>query len=426
MVDYLVGLIGRMGQWGYLVIFAGALLESAAMLGVFVPGEALVLAAGFFAAQGALDLDALILTVALGAAIGDSLGYELGRRWGRDALVQYGGRVGVTQRRLERVDAFFTRRGGSSVFLGRFVGFARALVPFLAGSSRMPYRRFLAYNVAGAVLWSIAIVLLGYFVGASWQAAEAWIGRISGSLLALLGLGLLFRFRHRLRGVVPWDIAVVVIAICLFGAITEDVVTKDPLTILDVRLSQWWELHRIPALTPAVIGFTSLHNPLPLTGLALLIGIFLLLKRDLRWLATLVITVLGGSLVNYAFKHVIQRARPSGEGVGLVFHTFSFPSGHVSGATLIYGFLAAYVVAHEQSTRTRSLAVAAALVMVMLVALSRMYVGAHFLSDVLAAFAESLAWLSLCLMALQGRLSGRTWQYFESRTKTELQHEHHS
>lgn len=418
MVDYLVGLIGRMGQWGYLAIFAGALLESAAMIGVFVPGEALVLAAGFFAAQGALDLDALIVTVALGATLGDSLGYELGRRWGRDALVQYGGRLGVTQARLERVDAFFTRRGGSSVFLGRFVGFARALVPFLAGSSRMPYRRFLAYNVAGAMLWSIAIVLLGYFVGASWHAVEAWIGRITAILLALVGLGLLFRFRTKLRGVVPWDIAVVVTAICVFGAITEDVVTKDPLTVLDLQVSQWWELHRIPALTPTVIGFTSIHNPLPLTGLTLVIGIFLLLQRELRWFATLVVTVGGGSLVNYIFKHAIQRARPSGEGVGLIFHTFSFPSGHVSGATLIYGFLAAYVVAHVQSAAARFLAVGAALAVVLLVALSRMYVGAHFLSDVLAAFTESLAWLSLCLMVLQGRLSRWTWQYFERQNET--------
>lgn len=417
MVDYLVGLVGRMGQWGYLVIFAGALLESAAMIGVFVPGEALVLAAGFFAAQGALDLDALIVAVAIGAVLGDSLGYELGRRWGRDALVRYGSRVGVTNARLERVDAFFTRRGGSSVFLGRFVGFARALVPFLAGSSRMPYARFLAYNVAGAVLWSIAIVLLGYFVGASWHAVEAWIGRITAMLIALLGLGVLFRYRHKLRSVVPWDIAVVVTAICLFGAITEDVVTKDPLTVLDLQLSQWWSLHRVPALTSAVIEFTSVHNTLPLAGFALLIGLFLLWRRELRWLTTLVVTVGGGSLMNFALKHAIHRARPSGEGVGLVFHTFSFPSGHVSGATLIYGFIAAYVVAHVRSTRVRLLAVGAALVMVLLVALSRMYVGAHFLSDVLAAFTESVAWLSLCLMVLQGRLSRWTWRYFEQQNE---------
>ncbi|MEP7328695.1 MAG: DedA family protein, partial [Betaproteobacteria bacterium] len=171
MLDYLIHLVDRLGHWGYLILFVGAMLESAAFLGVIVPGESLVLVAGFFAAQGLFDLGDLIVVVAIGATLGDSIGYELGRFLGRPWLLRFGHRVGINPGRLSRVDAFFVRHGGKSVFLGRFVGFARALVPFLAGASRMPYRVFLPYNALGAVLWSIVVVLLGYFLGASWQVA---------------------------------------------------------------------------------------------------------------------------------------------------------------------------------------------------------------------------------------------------------------
>lgn len=178
-VEYLAGLMSRMEHAAYGLVFLGAMLESAAMLGVIVPGEALVLLAGFLASQRVFDLDALITWVAIGAAVGDSLGYELGRRLGRPALVKYGSRVGINEDRVQRVEHFFERHGASSVFLGRFVGFARAIVPFLAGTSRMPYRQFMPFNVAGAALWSVAIVLAGYFVRSSWHAVEAWIGRAS-------------------------------------------------------------------------------------------------------------------------------------------------------------------------------------------------------------------------------------------------------
>ncbi|MEO5659054.1 MAG: DedA family protein, partial [Polaromonas sp.] len=186
MLQYLTHLVERAGQWGYVVIFLGAMLESAAFLGLLIPGESLVLLAGFLAAQGLLDLDVLMVVVAVGAALGDSMGYELGRRMGRTKLVHYGSRFGLTDARVAKADAFFARHGSKAVFFGRFVGFARALVPFLAGSSRMAYRQFLPYNVLGAALWASAVTLLGYFLGASWQSAERWLGRASAVLGGIL------------------------------------------------------------------------------------------------------------------------------------------------------------------------------------------------------------------------------------------------
>jgi membrane protein DedA with SNARE-associated domain len=191
ILQYLLDLVAGLGWWSYLLIFTAAALECAAFAGLLVPGESLVLASGFFAQQGILRLDAVMAATALGATVGDSIGYWLGCRLGRDWLLRHGSRFGIRERRLHQVEGFFQRHGPKAVFVGRFIGFARALVPFVAGASGMRYRRFLVYNALGAVLWAIGFVTLGYMLGASWQLAEKWIGRaglIVAGVIALAGL----------------------------------------------------------------------------------------------------------------------------------------------------------------------------------------------------------------------------------------------
>jgi undecaprenyl-diphosphatase len=445
MLDYLIGLVGRLGHWGYLVIFLGATLESAAFLGLLIPGESLVLVAGFFAAQRSLDLDVVIIVVAVGAALGDSIGYEMGRKLGRPALMHYGSRFGLSQARIDKAEAFFAKHGGKAVFLGRFIGFARALVPFLAGSSRMRYGQFLPFNILGAALWSSVVTLLGYFLGASWQSAEHWIGKASAILagvvifiLALVWLwriivshevvikqrwsrflrqprmqSLLQRFAPHLafiearlspQGVLGLHLTlgatVLIGAGWLFGGIAEDVVTGDPLTIVDVQIAQWLHAHGTPALTQCMLIVTHLHDPLVVSLMVALMMSYLIWKK--RWYGTLTVALVvpGGMLLNVLMKHAFHRARPSFENPLVMLTSYSFPSGHVAGSTLFYGVLAALVVSQTTSWSRRVWIVLLAFAMVALVAFSRMYLGAHYLSDVLAALAEGIAWLALCLTGM--------------------------
>ena len=445
MLDYFVNLVGRLGQWAYLVIFLGAMLESAAFLGLIIPGESLVLVAGFLAAQGLLDLDLLIVTVAIGAAMGDSIGYEMGRRLGRPALVQYGSRFGLTDTRVDKADAFFARHGSKAIFLGRFVGFARAIVPFLAGSTKMPYHKFLPYNVFGAALWSSAIVLLGYFLGAGWRTAERWMGRASailgGILLFFLLLAWLYRWalRHEAHIKQAWErfiqrpriaalrlrfapqiaflharlsprsylglnltlgALLLIGASWLFGGIAEDVLTGDPLTLVDVRVAEWFHAHAAPVLTQCMLLITHLHGPIAIIIYMALTVLYLAWRSDWYWLICLVVTVPTGMLVNVLMKYTFHRARPSFDHPLLVLSTYSFPSGHVAGTTLFYGVLAAMLVAKITIWRARVIIVLSAIALILLVALSRVYLGVHYLSDVLGGFAEALAWLTLCLVGI--------------------------
>ena len=181
------------------------MLIAAACRLVFVralpPGESLVLASGFLAHVGLLNLDAVIAAAAGGAIVGDNIGYRLGERLGRPWLLRYGPRLGLTPEDLAKAEGFFARHGPKAVLLGRFVGFARALVPFVAGATRMPYRRFLVYNAAGAVPWTVCFVLLGYSLGASWRMAETWIGHTSTIVVGatILVVALVWLWRRRAR-----------------------------------------------------------------------------------------------------------------------------------------------------------------------------------------------------------------------------------
>ena len=198
ILQYLLDLVVRLGDWSYLIIFAAAMLECAAFAGLLVPGESLVLASGFLAHQGILQRDLVMVAAGFGAVAGDNIGYWLGARLGREWLLKRGSRFGLRRKRLAQVEGFFHRQGAKAVFVGRFIGFARALVPFVAGASRMPYRKFFLYDLLGATLWTVAFVSLGYVLGASWRVAEKWISR-SGLLLGALLLAFLLMFWLRRR-----------------------------------------------------------------------------------------------------------------------------------------------------------------------------------------------------------------------------------
>ena len=148
-----------------------------------------------------LEMPLTLLMVATGAIIGDNIGYWLGRRLGRPWLERHGHLVGMHGGVLVRVDLLFARHGGKAVLLGRFIGFLRAMAPFVAGASRMPYGAFVVYNGIGATTWAVAFVLLGYFLGASWTVAERWIGRVGlvVGVVLLVAAVLWLRFRPRGR-----------------------------------------------------------------------------------------------------------------------------------------------------------------------------------------------------------------------------------
>jgi membrane protein DedA with SNARE-associated domain len=193
MIEYFVDLALRAGHWGYLIVFVIVLLECQALVGLFMPGESLVVMSGFLAGRGVFHLDVLIATIAVAAIIGDSIGFELGRNLGRGWLLHYGKWFGVRESTLKKTESYFERHGGKSVFFSHFLHLLRAFMPFIAGAGRMRYWQFLVPNAIGCLLWATVFTLLGYFFGENWDLLEKWIGRagavLGGVLLVIVAFG---------------------------------------------------------------------------------------------------------------------------------------------------------------------------------------------------------------------------------------------
>ncbi|GAC1408413.1 MAG: phosphatase PAP2 family protein [Burkholderiaceae bacterium] len=183
----------------------------------------------------------------------------------------------------------------------------------------------------------------------------------------------------------------------LFADIAEAVTSAEAITILDVRLAQWLHVHASPAMTAVMFFITHMHSVAGISLLTTAAAVYLVRSRQWYWLLSLLLAVAGGMVLNVAMKYGFHRTRPSFADPLLTLTTFSFPSGHTAASTVFYGVLCCYLRTRLRSRWSRALIALAAVCMIVLVALSRMYLGAHYLSDVLAAMAEGVAWLALTI-----------------------------
>lgn len=179
--------------YGYWVVLLGVMIENA---GLPVPGETVLLFAGFLAFRGQLRIVPVILTAIAGAIIGDSLGYLAGYFGGTALLRPLRGRL-ISVRKFDRAHEALVRYGFWGVFVARFISGLRVLAGPFAGAFRMPYRRFLAANFSGAVAWAVAIGTIGFLFGRNWPALARFVAKLDWALFAItvaaVVLGVVYR-----------------------------------------------------------------------------------------------------------------------------------------------------------------------------------------------------------------------------------------
>lgn len=193
----------------------------------------------------------------------------------------------------------------------------------------------------------------------------------------------------------------------IFLAIAWNVSSHDAIVVTDAKVAAWLHEHGSPALTDFMLGVSLLHSIAASMLWSAIFGLVLARLREWYWLLTLALTMLGGIALNVLLKYAYERARPHFDDPWVTLRTYSFPSGHTADATLFYGVLAAFLVSRLRPWHERAACVAFAIAMVVLVALSRIYLGAHYLSDVAAAACSSTVWLVLCLSAVHGLVRRR-------------------
>ncbi|MGE5169048.1 MAG: VTT domain-containing protein [Rudaea sp.] len=416
-------------------MFVGAFLESLAIVGTFIPGSSVVFAGGMLVGLHALDFGATTTAAVLGAIAGDGLSFWLGRHY--HVALRRMWPLRTHPAILERGEAYVAVHGGKSVFLGRFVGPVRAIVPIVAGMANMPAGRFYLMNVLSALAWAAAHLLPGALFGASLQLAGAVSSRLV-VLVALLvggswaiawligavlraGLPVVRRLRARVvtragasSGPVarvllslldpdrPEPYALLVAATLLVGGtwlflgVVEDVVTRDTLVEVDRAIYGALQALRTQWGDDVIVVISELGSAQVTIAVIAAVAAWFTLARRFRTLAYWAAAAVVAELFVLALKYGLERARPPTP-YALV-DQFSFPSGHAAITTVVYGFLA-FLVGLGKPPWQQMLYAGTATVIAVLMAFSRLYLGAHWFSDVVASFGLGMAWIALLAIA---------------------------
>jgi len=426
--------IAQHPHWALAGVFLVASGESLAVVGLVMPGAAVMVAAGALVALGALEFWPTLLAAVAGAVAGDGISYWLGRHY-RDRLRSVWPFRGHLER-LSRGENFFRRHGAKSILFGRFVGPVRPIVPAVAGMLGMRPALFYAVNVLSAFAWAPAYLLPGMAFGASLALAGAVAARLAALLVLLVAstwflLWLVhWSFRvlspragwiaqriltwgggrprlNRLFGGVldpsrPEARALLLIGALLIGStwlflgVLEDVVTGDPLVRADQGVYQLLQGLRTPWGDRVMVFATELGDGVVIALLAAAVLAWLMWRRSWRAARYWVAAIGFGQVAATAVKQVLQRPRPLADLYdGL--SAYAFPSGHATLSMVAYGFLAA-LIAGQFARPRRWMVYAVATLLISVIAASRLYLGAHWLSDVIGGLSLGLAWV--CLLAI--------------------------
>ena len=422
-----------LGAWTYLLVGLLAFLETGAFVGLIFPGETAVILGGAVAGQGETSIVITIAVVWFCAWAGDTTSFYIGRRLGREFILKHGRKVLITPERFEQVERFFQRHGGKTILVGRFIGLVRALAPFIAGSSGMQYRAFVPYSVLGTGLWAATFSILGYLLANSLDKATEIAGTgalIFGSVVAVIvGVFVVSRYLRKpenrsklaariestpgLRRLLPWirftwnrltpgglglelTSLLAVLSVSLFVLIGyAEIVTGDAgPTPGDAEAIDVVDSLRAPWLTDIAKVVTELGSWAVVAPLSVIAAVVLGIRRRWPELAVLVVASLIILVGVPAIKDLVDRPRPDG---GLVeVGGGSYPSGHAA-HSVFYAWLALTVALRVRpGWRYGTALMVIGLLVTAAVGLSRVYLGAHYLSDVSGGWALGASAFAIC------------------------------
>ncbi|GAB6388376.1 bifunctional DedA family/phosphatase PAP2 family protein [Stutzerimonas marianensis] len=394
-------------QWLGLTLFLVACLECLAIVGLLMPGTVLIFGIAVLAGSGVLSLGETLLLGYVGGLLGDLLSYALGRRYHQN--IRSVRALRNHPEWLTRAEAYFDRYGIASLLVGRFIGPLRPMLPLTAGMLDMPFGRFLLVSLVAAAGWSMAYLLPGWTAGAAvrlplpdgfWGEA----GVVLACLLLLVG-AVVHCSLHQVRWVTP--LATVLSAALLTGLFVGWPYLKE----FDEGLMTVVQAERSPAFDRFMVLVTRAGDFQTQLWAAVLLGLLLLLTRQWRAAVFAIATLLGTAVANGALKASFARIRP--EILLEPLHTYSFPSGHSSAAFAF--FLTLGVLAGRgQPPRLRLAWVLLAVLPATAIALSRVYLGVHWPTDVIAGAVLASTFCALSLSLTQWRapmraLSPRIW-----------------
>jgi len=412
-------LSAKLGDWTYALVGALAFLETGAFIGLVFPGETAVILGGAVAGQGETSIVITIAIVWFCAWAGDTTSFYIGKRLGREFVMRHGPRVRITHERFEQVEAYFARHGGKTILIGRFIGLVRALAPFIAGSSGMQYRAFVPYSVLGTGLWAAAFCLLGYFLSQSIDKATAIAGRgalVFAIVVAVIVGGIVIqRFLREpenraklaariestpgLRRLLPqirfawrrftpgglgleFTTLIATLAVALFVLVGYGMIVSGDAgpTPGDSQAIDFVDSIRSDWLTSVAKVITALGSSWVLVPLTVIAAAVLGARGRWTEFAVLIGAVAIILIAVPVIKEIVDRPRPPDP---LVTTTdASYPSGHAAHSVFFAWLALTVAIRVRPGWRYGTALIVGGFALTALVGLSRVYLGAHYLSDV--------------------------------------------
>ncbi len=445
MESHLQGLVAYLSAHptiALIAVFAASLLEALAVVGSIIPGSSFVFVGGMLIGLQALDPTWTFSSAVTGAILGDGISYWLGQHYHERIRMYWP--MKAYPALFERGHAYFEKNGGKSIFLGRFLGPLRAIVPVVAGMSGMRAGRFYAINVLSALAWAGAHIVPGVLFGASLQLAGAVSSRLLVMLLiltgALWGISKLLqwiqsRAASRVKVLrdraVSWAVArsgpfarmvlalldptkpespaLMTAAVLLIGSawlffgVLEDVVSGDPLVQLDRAVYAALQGLRTQWGDHLMVIATELGSAAVLIPVIAVVSLWLVFQRCWRTLGYWLASVAFAEILVWMLKFGLGRSRPNAIYSGV--DQFSFPSGHAAMNVVAYGFLS-FLLMRGRSARIKMAIALPVAFAILLIAFSRLYLGVHWFSDVLASLSLGLAWVAILSIAYTYHVRG--------------------
>ncbi|WP_100640122.1 bifunctional DedA family/phosphatase PAP2 family protein [Marinobacter salexigens] len=413
-------------EWLSLALFSTAFIESLALAGILVPGVAFLFTISVMAAQIEMPLMTVLIWAWLGAVSGDTVSFAFGRLFqGRLEAVWPLSRY---PEHIRKAETFFHLHGGKSVIIGRFVGPLRPIIPLIAGALLMPWRRFLAFNIGSAIAWAPAYILPGFLVGsalASDVQPPAHVYLVTVASLATLAAIYLIIFRFQLglgddsrpylwlqRKMAQYEtthrfwrlysnerpakesefplasLMLALGALALFILWGQLATMTGVIAPFDQLAMQWFSDLRQPLLDAPAIAATLLGDPPVLTAAAILTCIALALRGYYAAAAHILLAAIITTVLVWGLKFAFGTVRP--DLVANPPSSGSFPSGHTTGITVFVTLLASFVAAETRSRKRWQTYIVLSLPLIP-VAISRLYLGVHWFSDIVGGLLLGLA-----------------------------------
>lgn len=452
-INLLLPKIEHLGLWGYWIVFFSSFMESLAFIGLIFPGVIFLIFFGFLSSTGYLDIGDIFWFAAIGSILGETISYYLGKK-GKKIFAEEKKIFSLSN--LEKGERFIKKHGNKSVFLARFVGPMRPIIPFMAGLFKMNARQFFIWNILGAFCWAAFYSFIGYFFGQAWRAIGVWSTRIGIFFLAIAVVMLIFYFSKQfiIKQGKHFFIFFKTLSLSIWKTITANSAIKKfierhpvlisflrnrfttkkfiglPLTFLififiyasflileiingilkngmiagiDAQFANFLYEYRHPIAVKIFLWVTVIEEwQIMIFIIFILTILFIILKKKV-YIVPLYVSSIGGIIFSGIGKMIIKRIRPEGFIPVYIEDSFSFPSSHATIAVAVFGVLAYFFIVNAKNLKTKINIAFGCLIFIALIGLSRLYLGVHYLSDILGGYLLGLLWLIIAIFIFEWR-----------------------